>query len=58
MCFSVSLDQLGFVLLVLFGLAFSVPCQEIGWKERLRNDLFGVERDVKPCSIHPLRAEA
>jgi len=28
---------------------FSVPGQEIGWEERLQNDLFCVELDVKPC---------
>jgi len=27
---------------------FSVLSQEIGWEERLRNDLFCVEWDVKP----------
>jgi len=30
---------------------FSVRSQEIGWAERLRNDLFCVEWDVKPCSF-------
>ena len=53
LCFCVSLDHSGFVLLVLLGLVYSVPSQEIGWEERLRNDLFCVEWDVKPCSIHP-----
>jgi len=28
--------------------SFSVPCQEIGWEERLRTDLFCVGLDVKP----------
>jgi len=28
--------------------SFSVPRQEIGWEERLRNDLFSVGWDVKP----------
>ena len=28
--------------------SFSVLSQEIGWEERLRNDLFYVEWDVKP----------
>jgi len=32
---------------------FSLPSQEIGWEDRLRNDLFCVEWDVEPCSIHP-----
>jgi len=27
---------------VMLDLVFSVPCQVIGWKERLRNDLFSV----------------
>ena len=31
-------------------LVFSAPSQEIGWKERLRNDLFCVEWGVKTCS--------
>jgi len=44
------------VLLVLLGLVFSVPSQEIGWEERFQNDLFCVEWDVKPCSIHPCTA--
>ena len=53
-CFCVSLDHFGFVLLVLLGLVFSVPSQETGWEERLRNDIFCVEWDVKPCSIMSL----
>jgi len=32
-------------------LFFWVLSQEIGWEERLRNDVFCVERYVKPCSI-------
>jgi len=45
-----------FLLLVLLGLVFSVPSQEIGWKERLRFDLFCVEWDVKnaPSIYHPV----
>jgi len=35
-----------FVFVVL-GLVFSVLCQEIDWEERLRNDQFCVEWDVK-----------
>jgi len=35
-----------FVFIVL-SLLYSVPCQEIGWEERLWNDLCGVE-DIKP----------
>jgi len=33
---------------VVLGLVSSVPRQEIGWEERLRNELFFVEWDVKP----------
>jgi len=33
---------------VVLGLVFSIPSQEIGLGERLRNDLFCVEWDVKP----------
>jgi len=32
----------------VMGLVSSVLCQKIGWEERLRNDLFCVEWDVKP----------
>jgi len=40
--FCVSLDHVGFLLskLAVLGLVFSVPSQELGWEERLRNDLF------------------
>jgi len=34
--------------LLLLCFSFSVLNQEIGWEERLRNDLFSVEWDVKP----------
>jgi len=45
--------SLGCFVLVLFagfvlGLVSSVLCQEIGWVERLRNELFHMEREVKP----------
>jgi len=33
---------------VVFRLVSSVLCQETGWEERLRNDLFCAERHVKP----------
>jgi len=33
---------------VVLGLVFSVPSQEVGPGQRLRNDLFCVEWDVKP----------
>ena len=36
---------------VLLGSDFSVPSQEIGWEERLLNDLFCLERDVKPNPV-------
>jgi len=36
------------IAFVVLGLVSSVPSQEIGWEERLRNDLFAVEWDVKP----------
>ena len=43
--FGVSFDHFGFVFsnFVLLGLVFSVPSQEIGWKECLQNDLLCVE---------------
>jgi len=34
-CFCIHLDYLGFMLLVLLGLVFSVLSREIGWEERL-----------------------
>jgi len=33
---------------VVLGLVSSILCQEIGWEERLRNELFRIEWDVKP----------
>ena len=33
---------------VVLGLVSSVPSQEVGWEEHLRNDLFCVEWDAKP----------
>jgi len=36
-----------FVFVVL-GLVFLVPRQEIGYEQRLRNDLFCVKWDLKP----------
>jgi len=36
------------LLLFVFGLVSSVLCLETVWEERLRNDLFCVEWDVKP----------
>jgi len=32
----------------LFAFIFPALSQEIGWEERLQNDLFCVESDVKP----------
>jgi len=48
--FCVSLDHFVLVLLafVVLGLVSSVLGQEIGWEDRLQNDLFCVEWDVKP----------
>jgi len=48
-CFCVDLDQFIPVLLafVVLGLFSSVPSQEIGWKERFRNDLSSIEWNVK-----------
>jgi len=48
--FNVTLDCFVVVLFafVVFGLISSVLRQDIGWKERLRNDLFCVEWNVKP----------
>ena len=42
MCFCVTFNHFGLVLskLVLLDLVFPVPNEDIGWKERLRNDLF------------------
>ena len=56
--FHASLGHFVLVLLafVVLGLVSSVLSQEIGWEERLRNDLFCVELDVKPWlnqSINP-----
>jgi len=45
--------SLDYFILVLFafvvlGLVSSLLSQRIGWDERLRNELFCVERDTKP----------
>jgi len=32
----------------VLGLVSSVVHQEVGWKERLRNDLFCIKWDIKP----------
>ena len=50
MFFHVSLNHFDLVLLafVVLGLVSSVLSQEIGKEERLRNDLFCVEWDLKP----------
>jgi len=47
--FCVSSDQSIRMLFafVVLGLIYSVPSQEIGWEERLLNDLFCFEWDVK-----------
>ena len=44
-CVIVYLCICAFVVLVLVS---SVLCQEIGWEERLQNDVFWVEWDIKP----------
>ena len=48
--FSFSLDYFVLVLFayVVLCLVSSVLSQEIGWEERLRNDLFCVRWDIKP----------
>jgi len=37
------------IVFVVLDLVSSILRQEIGWEERLWNDLFWVKRDVKPC---------
>ena len=48
--FYFSLGHFVLVLLAFVGLCLvsSVLSQEIGWKERIRNDLVCVEWDIKP----------
>ena len=48
--FHVSIGHIVLVLLafVMLGLVSSVLSQDIGWKERLQDDLFCVEWNVKP----------
>ena len=46
--------MLSLFVFVVFVLVSSVPRQEIGQKERLQNDLFCVELDVKPQLNHTL----
>jgi len=36
-----------FLAFIMLGLVYSVSSQQIGWEERLRNDLFCVKWDVK-----------
>ena len=50
MCYHFSLGHFVLVLLavVVFDLVSSILSQKTGWEERLRNDLFCVELDVKP----------
>jgi len=45
--FSFDLNVLVLFAFVVLGLVSSVLRQEIGWEERLQNDLFYVEQDVK-----------
>ena len=53
MFFHVSLGHFLLVLLtfVVLGLVSSILSQKIGWEERLQNDLYCVEWDVKPKLI-------
>jgi len=46
-CFSFDFFVLVLCAYVVLGLVSSVVCQEIGWEEHFRNDLFCVEWDVK-----------
>jgi len=39
------------LLCYVLGLVSSVLCQEIGWEEHLRNDLFCVEWDIKNLTL-------
>jgi len=53
---SVAASSLDYFILVLFAfvvldLVFSVLSQEIGWEERLQNDLFCVKWDVNLNSV-------
>ena len=52
--FRFSLDYFVLVLfaVVVLGLVSSLLRREIGWEERLQNDLFCVEWDVKPELIN------
>jgi len=56
-CFCVSLDHFGFVLSLLLGLFFSVPSQQIGFEERLRNDIFFLSNWTwnDAPSVHPVK---
>jgi len=47
-CFSFDYFVLMLFAFVVLDLFFSVLSQEIGWEERLRNDVLCVEWDVKP----------
>ena len=51
--FYFSLDYFVLVLFtfIVLRFIFSVLHQEIGWEERLRNDLFCVDWAVKPYSV-------
>ena len=51
MRFSVSLDHFGSVLLVLLGLLFQYPVKRLAGNG-LQNNLFCIEWDAKPWSIH------
>ena len=53
-------SSLFFVLFafVVLHLVSSVLCQDIGWEERLRNDLLRVEWDVRPYNTYSLSRPA
>ena len=47
-CFSLDYFVLLLFAFVVLGLVSSVLSQEIGWEERLQNDVFCHEWDIKP----------
>ena len=48
LCFSLDYFVLVLFVIIVLGLISSVLCQNIGWEECLRSDLFCAEWDVKP----------
>ena len=47
-CFYVILDHPVLLVFFVLGLVSSLLSQEIGWEERIQNELICVEWDVKP----------